>query len=740
MKGPSVTGCQSCPCCRLRLASRLHEKVVQIPLLAVAASVPVATVPHACACKSWPQLCLSRSVRLSWSGSSSRCICACINIWGPHLAVLLVLLGVSWHGHDKQERKGKGRENGLLHAQGRPFLHIPHPFRFLCCVICQELDAPDPFIGNVEVHAQVRDALQWQSARCWKEVNMQREAITVAIEARGKQLWKNGQRDAWFGSPDEELAAVVQAVNGPLFHELIGQVEPDGPSAASIFKEGAQLFGELECAGIGTAVASAPCGPLPAALKQHCLEHNRTLLATLKRDRHAGALLEITRADAELGRMSVPVPVSECDLESTLLHPRFAVEQGLKADGTCKLRPIDNFSWSAVGRGSKKKRKAESLNGHCFLPEKVQHDHLDSLVNASRMFLEATGEVPALWKADVDAAFRRVPLRPHERWAAAVVFKEGDQVWVSQHYACPFGAAGSVYGWERVGHAVVAIIRKLLHMAVFRYVDDFFAPERQKSAGHALGCFARIVRAILGDFSLAARKLEHGTSLVVLGVELHMSRDTYFLRPSRPKVEKCIAVIKEALGCGVLHRGAAQKLAGRLSWSTQFIFHKLGRAMLRPIFTQKFARDGRIASPLGIALRWWLRVLELDIVEDRSWHVPELPPARLFVDARSTPPRCAAVLFIDGVCLYSDGKPHDDIMQWFYERADGQITSLEILAISMGLSTFAAELAGRKVVVYSDNTGAEVRRFVRMCVCTLIVQHGREQSRKVRRKHGTPAF
>jgi hypothetical protein len=101
----------------------------------------------------------------------------------------------------------------------------------------------------------------------------------------------------------------------------------------------------------------------------------------------------------------------------------------------------------------------------------------------------------------------------------------------------------------------------------------------------------------LGDFSLAARKLEHGTSLVVLGVELHMSRDTYFLRPSRPKVEKCIAVIKEALGCGVLHRGAAQKLAGRLSWSTQFIFHKLGRAMLRPIFTQKFARDGRIASP-----------------------------------------------------------------------------------------------------------------------------------------------
>jgi hypothetical protein len=36
-----------------------------------------------------------------------------------------------------------------------------------------------------------------------------------------------------------------------------------------------------------------------------------------------------------------------------------------------------------------------------------------------------------------------------------------------------------------------------------------------------------------------------------------------------------------------------------------------------------------------------------------------------------------------------------------------QITTLEILAISIGLSTFQAELAGRKVVVWSDNKGAE---------------------------------
>ena len=69
--------------------------------------------------------------------------------------------------------------------------------------------------------------------------------------------------------------------------------------------------------------------------------------------------------------------------------------------------------------------------------------------------------------------------------------------------------------------------------------------------------------------------------------------------------------------------------------------------------------------------------------------------------------RCAAVLCIDGQWLYTDGVPRHEIMQQFLQRQDKQITTLEILAIAIGLSTFADELQGRKVVVWSDNTGAE---------------------------------
>ena len=83
------------------------------------------------------------------------------------------------------------------------------------------------------------------------------------------------------------------------------------------------------------------------------------------------------------------------------------------------------------------------------------------------------------------------------------------------------------------------------------------------------------------------------------------------------------------------------------------------------------------------------------------------------------------MLFIDGKFHYTDGIPSQAIMEQFNARNDRyglvccafasgccicplrQITTLEILSISIGLSTFQSELNGRKVVVWSDNKGAE---------------------------------
>ena len=56
-----------------------------------------------------------------------------------------------------------------------------------------------------------------------------------------------------------------------------------------------------------------------------------------------------------------------------------------------------------------------------------------------------------MYKADVEGAFRRIPLRPGHRKFAVVAFKHATEVKLFVHMAAPFGAVSSVHRWERVG-------------------------------------------------------------------------------------------------------------------------------------------------------------------------------------------------------------------------------------------------------------------------------------------------
>ena len=79
--------------------------------------------------------------------------------------------------------------------------------------------------------------------------------------------------------------------------------------------------------------------------------------------------------------------------------------------------------------------------------------------------------------------------------------------------------------------------------------------------------------------------------------------------------------------------------------------------------------------------------------------------AELFCDARGSPARVAAVLFIDCKVLYTDWAPHTAALDTFLQRNDDQIMGQELMAIPVGLSTFANLLAWRSVRVWTDNVG-----------------------------------
>ena len=157
------------------------------------------------------------------------------------------------------------------------------------------------------------------------------------------------------------------------------------------------------------------------------------------------------------------------------------------------------------------------------------------------------------------------------------------QVHYSVHVATPFGAVASVHSWERVGAALLFISRKYLKLPIFRYVDDYFGIERcfpplysplrcmcmryvrRTCLEHAWGCFARLVRLLLGGDAVAESKLEHGRSLCILGIDVSPSRSGYTCRPTPLKVQQWSDVIQVALSSSSLSAGDASKLGGKLS-------------------------------------------------------------------------------------------------------------------------------------------------------------------------------
>ena len=155
------------------------------------------------------------------------------------------------------------------------------------------------------------------------------------------------------------------------------------------------MLEELHYSGVGVPIQCDRVKSI-AELRSSCGASNEALVHEMRADPQAEALLEGTQADAALGRMSKPGPYQAEEWKDVLLHPRFAVTQ-TREDGSVKVRPIDNFSWSS-GAGSRVEAKAGSVNGHVCPSEKLQHDTLDAFAVTICKFVDLFGECPALLK------------------------------------------------------------------------------------------------------------------------------------------------------------------------------------------------------------------------------------------------------------------------------------------------------------------------------------------------------
>lgn len=547
---------------------------------------------------------------------------------------------------------------------------------------------------DAELDAAVASNLQWVAGQTPEEVIAQRERIIVSIEKLAEHIVQSGQCEAWFASADAATRKVASGVNGPLLQHLAEITQYKDAECVEMFRSGAQMSGVLR----ETCNGKRHNHGVPesvAAFEASCENRNARLLSSLSTDKNAAKLLAQMHDEAVLGWLSTPVRCSEADVDGeTSYARRFSVEQ-FRPDGTAKIRAVDDYSESG-------------LNPTVLAQIKLANDSVECIELAIKALKGFGIEQVKLWKADVKSAYRRMPVRLSDRRFLGILLRVGKDIWMSKHLAAPFGAVGSVYEWDRLGNFLCHLGIKLLMLPVFRYVDDYFSAEPSATAEHAMSVFERLFACVLGPGTMAKEKLEAGLPLDVLGVSIDIVGNEVRVQLSEEKREKWRRELEEVLLADRLNSSRALKIAGKLSFAAVYSFMGIGRTMLWSVFREHYdpSRCRGLSVDLREALSWWVNALSSGFPRTIVLGQP-MEVVEMFCDARSSPPRLSAVVCAGGYRGFTDWEPDELTMRQFEKRRDGQITSLELLAVALGLATFSSRFTGRMVRVWVDNTGCE---------------------------------
>ena len=247
------------------------------------------------------------------------------------------------------------------------------------------------------------------------------------------------------------------------------------------------------------------------------------------------------------------------------------------------------------------------------------------------------------------------------------------------------GNRNAVDSYLQVEMRAMRLFTAFVVLTLRRWVDDYFSVEPSESVEHAMACFARLVRAVLGDDAISSDKIAYGNPLPILGLCIGIQGAQLEVKLTDEKASKWVLLIENLLVANCMSKREADRLAGRLSFASQNLFYKLGRAMLRPLFAHKSKTHNRcsLGASAQLGMQWWLRVLKGGLCQKRSL-VNRSAVVDLFCDAASSPPRVAAILVYDGQFLHTDWDVPAAILSMFQRRSDRQIMGLELLAILLG--------------------------------------------------------
>ncbi|CAE7923243.1 unnamed protein product [Symbiodinium sp. KB8] len=266
------------------------------------------------------------------------------------------------------------------------------------------------------------------------------------------------------------------------------------------------------------------------------------------------------------------------------------------------------------------------------------HHFVDDYVDIIRRVVELVGpeqaEALRIFGHDLLNAYRQWPVKEPAHSGTFLPAPNGVTMWF--HMAMCFGAAASVWNFNRTADALQALKRVLLWIVSGHYVDDFNGVDLDELAPGAFDGMAEFLDQ-LGLQTKPSKAQKPATEHIVQGVLVSITRTGVVLQPTPARLQKVLTTIDTALAEDELAPDVASRLAGRLNFVTQSTFGAVGKAALQPVYSR--AHDAAAASDtrLSMGLRAALLSLRHLLANIQPKVVPYvddgMPQAIIYADA-----------------------------------------------------------------------------------------------------------
>ena len=324
---------------------------------------------------------------------------------------------------------------------------------------------------------------------------------------------------------------------------------------------------------------------------------------------------------------------------------------------------------------------------------------------------------------DLTAAYKQCPLHEADSPFAVIAIGTGGEVEYFVARVLPFGACGSVLGFNRAAMALRACVLRLLRILCLSY-DDYPVVTEDSLACITDWAFKELFKLLGWDLKGGEKDLEFSQKFEVLGVTLDvgevLDRGRAVVDNSEKRKQRVVDQIAAILRSGTLSSAEAEQLCGRLGFAASQLFARIGSAAIWHLRRKADLHEGPapLAGPLATSLEEWAKA------------VVSQAPRTIFLEPRGQVVVCCSDGFLDGEgstlragvgAIIADRETGtfeafgvmlpQTVLRKLCTAAGTErvIAEVELLAVMAAKKFWRAHLgkwAGRRVAFYVDNEGA----------------------------------